>query len=123
MDLVVLDNRVKRAYLEKTMLIGFREGKNSFVAFCNFCNKKLSGSIRISKNNLPYEIKVINAEFHHSDGNPENDVIENMKLYCYICHKNVHRWGIIQRWLERAGKNKDDLPDSKNLKPMTFRKY
>ncbi len=122
-DLIYVDNKIKRAYLEKNMLVSFGKGKNDFVAFCDFCNKKLSGSIRISKNNLPYEIKVDNAEFHHSDGNPENDVVENMKLYCNLCHKNVHRWGIIQRWLERTGKTKEDLPDAKNLKPMTFRKY
>ena len=105
------------------MLVSFLKGKNDFTAFCDFCNKRLTGSIRISKNNLPYSVKVNRAEFHHSDGNPENDVIENMKLYCNICHKNVHRWGIIQRWLERTGKTKEDLPDAKNLKPMTFKNY
>lgn len=121
--MICLDNKIKRAYLEKNMLVGFRKGKNNFVAYCDFCNKKLCGSINISKNDLPYSIKVNNAEFHHADGNPENDVVENMKLYCNICHKNVHRWGIIQRWLDKTGKTKKDLPDAKNLKPMTFKKY
>jgi hypothetical protein len=121
--LIELDNKIKRAYLEKDMLVSFGKGINGFVAFCDFCNKKLSGSIRISKKNLPYSVKVDKAEFHHSDGNPENDVIENVKLYCRKCHKNVHYWGIIQRWLEKTGKSVEDLPDSRNLKPMTFKKY
>ena len=42
---------------------------------------------------------------------------------CYKCHKNVHYWGIIQRWLEKTDRTVDDLPDSKNLKPMTFRSF
>ena len=105
------------------MLNSFVTGKSDFVAFCGFCNKKLSGSISISKNNLAYEVKVSGAAVHHRDGNPENDVVDNMRLYCHRCHKNVHRWGIIQRWLEKAGKSVEDLPDSRNLKPMTFRKY
>ena len=114
---------MKRAYLEKNMLASFGKGKNDFIVYCDFCNKKLSGSISISKNNQPYGVKVNGAEFHHMDGNPENDVVENMRIYCSKCHRNVHRWGIIQRWLEKTGKSVQDIPDSRNLKPMTFGKY
>jgi hypothetical protein len=121
--LVKLDNQVKRAYLEKNMLVSFRPGKRGFVVFCDFCKKKFNGSIKISKNNRAYSISVDGANFHHLDGNPENDVIENLRLYCRKCHKNVHYWGIIQRWLEKTGKSVKDLPDSRNLKPMTFGKY
>ena len=98
-------------------------GKNNFVAHCDFCNKKLIGSMHISKNNLPYSVRVKDAEFHHMDGNPENDVVENMSLYCHKCHKTVHLWGIIQRWLEKTGKKVEDLADSRKLKPMTYRRY
>ena len=118
-----MDNEVKRAYLEKNMLAPFSKGKNSFVVFCDFCKKKFHGSIKISKNNKAYSTSVNGANFHHLDGNPENDVVENMRLYCRKCHKNVHYWGIIQRWLEKTGNSVEDLPDSKNLKPMTYRKY
>ena len=118
-----MDNEIKRHYLEKNMLSPFKKGKTDFVAFCDFCDKKLNGSIYVSKNNLAYNIKVEGGQFHHADGNPENDVVENMKLYCYTCHKNVHRWGIIQRWLEKTGKSVNDLPDCRNLKPMTFGRY
>ena len=92
-------------------------------ANCAFCKKKFNGSIRISKNNRAYSISVDGANFHHLDGNPENDVVENMRLYCRKCHKTVHYWGIIQRWLEKTGKYIEDLPDSRNLKPMTYGKY
>ena len=87
-----MDNKIKRAHLEKNMLVSFGIGKNNFTAFFDFCNKKLSGSIRVSKNNLPYSVKVKDAKFHHNDGNPENDVEENMSLYCHKCHKIVHLW-------------------------------
>ena len=118
-----MNNEVKRAYLEKNMLVPFGKGKNNFFVYCSFCNKKFNGSIKISKNNRAYSIKIDGANFHHLDGNPENDVVENLRLYCRKCHKNVHYWGIIQRWLEKTGKNVDDLPDSRNLKPMTFGRY
>jgi hypothetical protein len=118
-----LDNDIKRAYLEKSMLVSFGTGKSGFVASCDFCKKKFNGTIKVSKNNRTYSISVDGANFHHLDGNPENDVVENMRLYCRKCHKNVHYWGIIQRWLEKTGKTVEDLPDSRNLKPMTFGKY
>ena len=118
-----MDNEVKRVYLESRMLVAFGKGKNNFVVFCDFCKKKFDGSIKISKNNLAYPISVDGSNFHHLDGNPENDVVENMRLYCRKCHKNIHYWGIIQRWLEKTGKTVEDLPDSRNLKPMTFGKY
>jgi hypothetical protein len=123
LDLIWLDNEVKRAYLEKNMLVSFGKGKNKFVVFCDFCNKKFHGSIKISKSNRAYSIRLGGANFHHLDGNPENDVVENLRLYCRKCHKNVHYWGIIQRWLEKTGKSVEDLPDSRKLKPMTFKKY
>ena len=118
-----MDKDVKRAYLEKNMLASFVTGKSRFVVFCDFCKKKFDGTIKISKNNRVNSISVDGANFHHLDGNPENDVVENLKLYCRKCHKNVHYWGIIQRWLEKTGKSVDELPDSRNLKPMTFKKY
>lgn len=105
------------------MLSSFAIGKHQFVAYCDFCRKKFEGSIKISKNNKVYSIKVGGANFHHLDGNPENDIVENLRLYCRKCHKNIHYWGIIQRWLEKSGKSVEDLPDSRNLKPMTFGKY
>ena len=36
-----VDNEIKRRYLEKTMLSGFPKGETEFVAFCDFCSKKL----------------------------------------------------------------------------------
>ena len=118
-----MDNEVKRAYLEKTILVPFGKGKNSLFLYCDFCKKTFNGSIKISKNNRVYSIRVDGANFHHLDGNSENDVVENLRLYCRKCHKNVHYWGIIQRWLEKTGKTVDNLPDSRKLKPMTFKQY
>lgn len=105
------------------MLVAFGKGKNRFVVFCNFCRKKFTGSVKISQNNRAYSIRLTGADFHHMDGNPKNDTIENLRLYCRKCHKNIHYWGIIQRWLEKTGKSVENLPDSRKLKPMTFKKY
>lgn len=118
-----MDTEVKRTYLEKNMLVSFGKGKSNFIVYCDFCRKKFNGSIRISKNDKAYSVNVGGANFHHLDGNPQNDVVDNMRLYCRKCHKNVHYWGIIQRWLEKTGKSVEDLPDSRDLKPMTFRRF
>ena len=37
-----MDNKIKRAHIEKNVLISFKKGKNDFIAFCDFCNKKLN---------------------------------------------------------------------------------
>ena len=123
MDLVYLDNDLKRQYLERNMLVSFVKGKNDFITFCDICEKKLKGSLRISKNDRAYSVSVKKGEFHHLDGNPTNDVIENIRLFCYRCHKIVHLWGILQRWMDQTGKTVKDLPDSRKLKPMKYRKY
>ena len=123
MDLVNLDNDVKRAYLEKRMLVSFGPGNNRFVVFCEFCKQRFNGTIRVSKTNKTNSVSVVGANFHHLDGNPKNDVLANLRLYCRKCHKNVHYWGIIQRWLEKNGKTVNELPDSRSLKPMTYRNY
>ena len=77
-----MDNEIKRTYLERNMLVSFCKGKSNFVVYCDFCKKKFNGFIRISKKNKAYSVSVNGANFHHLDGNPENDVVENMKLYC-----------------------------------------
>ena len=69
-----MDNDIKRAYLEKSMLGSFGTGKRWFVVFCDFCKKKFNGTIKISKNNRTYSISVDGANFHHLDGNPKNPI-------------------------------------------------
>lgn len=123
MDLINLDNDLKRQYLEKNMLVSFVKGKNNFVTYCDVCKKKLKGTLRISKNERAYAVSIDKAEFHHLDGNPTNDIIENVKLFCYRCHKIVHLWGILQRWMDQTGKTVKDLPDARKLKPMKYRRY
>ena len=105
------------------MTKSFKKGKNDYQVTCDFCEKKLVGSLRISKNNNPYEISIEGAEFHHMDGNPKNDLENNVDLFCYKCHKIIHLWGIIQRWLDKTGKKVENLPDAKKLKPMMYRRY
>ncbi len=62
------------------MLTPFSKGNNRFMVFCDFCKKKFHGSIKISKNNRAYSMRVNGANFHHLDGNPENDVVENNEV-------------------------------------------
>ncbi len=87
----------------------FVQGKNEFVIGCEFCEKLLKGRITISKKGSGYDLSV-EGEFHH-------DQKEILHLYCGECHKRIHDWGIIQRWLKRAGKSVEDLPDSIGIPP------
>ena len=61
------------------MLTPFSKGNNRFMVFCDFCKKKFHGSIKISKNNRAYSMRVNGANFHHLDGNPENDIVETLE--------------------------------------------
>jgi len=99
----------KYLYLKKIGL-KFTEGFNVFVGSCELCGAKLKGSLIVSKNGIGYNVKC-EGEFHH-DENGE------LHLYCRTCHKRIHDWGVIQRWLKRIGKTVDDLPDASRLKPM-----
>jgi len=100
----------KLKYLEKQGL-KFHTGFNQFETACEFCGKKLQGSLRVSKNGRAYQVSCRGGEFHH-------DAQGNLHLYCYECHKRIHDWGVIQRWLNKIGKTVDDLPDASKLRPM-----
>jgi len=105
----------KRECLEKQLGLKFEKGMTNFVAKCGFCGKKIEGTIRISKYNNAWQVNV-NGQFHHLDGNRDNNDPENLVLLCYTCHKRFHQWGVIQRWLKKCGKTVDDLPDCSSLK-------
>ena len=105
-------NEQKYAYLKKLKL-KFQKGHNEFVAACEFCGCKLEGSLRVSKFGNAYKI-VTAGHFHHDQEN-------NLHLYCVECHKRIHDWGVIQRWLRKVDKTVKDLPDSIGL--AAWRKY
>jgi len=99
----------KYLYLKKIGL-KFTVGVNTFVCSCELCGSKLKGSLRVSKKGIGYNV-VCNGEFHHDEKG-------ELHLYCRTCHKRIHDWGVIQRWLKKIGKTVDDLPDASKLKPM-----
>jgi hypothetical protein len=106
---------LKRIHLEGLLEKRFQVGRNSFEAKCEFCRKNICGKIRISKNNKAWELMVDSGQFHHKDGNPQNNTLSNIWLLCDVCHKRLHDWGVIQRWLEKINKTPEDLPDCTSL--------
>ena len=104
----------KEACLRKRYKLEEVYGKYETITHCEICEKKLPASYRISKNMVFWELKVP-GEFHHDNKN-------ELHLYCYNCHKRIHDWGLIQRWLKKIGKTVDDLPDASETSPM-MRRY
>lgn len=89
-------------------------GAYEIITHCEMCEKKMPMTYRISKSLNCYGIKVP-GEFHH-DGKRE------LHLYCRNCHKRIHSWGVIQRWLMKIGKKVNDLPDASKTKAMMDRR-
>ena len=97
----------KREYLTKVYDIKFPPKiKTNHIVNCELCGTKLilnvSGLTSLS---------VSKGEFHHD----QNGVLH---LYCYYCHRRIHDWGTIQRWLEKIDKTVEALPDSIGTKSM-----
>jgi len=103
-------NEDKHQYMVEKVHLKFQQGLNEFVALCEFCNCKLEGSLRLSRFGNAYAITT-GGEFHH-------DAEGKLHLYCRLCHKRIHDWGVIQRWLKKVGKTVDDLPDASKLQPI-----
>jgi len=89
-------------------------GNYETITHCEICEEELPTSYRISKSLNFWGLKVP-GEFHHDEN-------QELHLYCYTCHKRIHDWGLIQRWLMKIGKTVDDLPDASKTSPM-MRKY
>jgi len=100
----------KEVCLKKRYKLEEVYGIYEIIAHCELCEKKMPMTYRISKSLSCYEIKVP-GEFHH-DGKRE------LHLYCRKCHKRIHDWGVIQRWLMKIGKTVDDLPDASKTNAM-----
>ena len=107
----------KYLHLKEKFGLDFPLGSHSFEVVCEFCGRRLSGAVRISKNNTAWQISLNGGEFHHRDGNTQNNSVENVQILCYTCHKRFHDWGVICRWLKKIGKTVHDLPDASNLPP------
>ena len=103
----------KETYLRSHYKISEVYGRYEIITHCEVCEKEMPMTYRISKNLNCYEIKVP-GEFHH-DGKSE------LHLYCLTCHRRIHDWGQIQRWLMKIGKTVDDLPDASKTKSMMKR--
>jgi len=103
----------KEACLRKRYKLAEVYGSYEIVTHCEICEEELPTSYRISKY-LNFWGLSVPGEFHH-DGKGE------LHLYCHTCHKRIHDWGQIQRWLMKIGKSVDDLPDSSETKSMMKR--
>jgi len=106
----VFKTNTKYLYLKEKFGLNFPLGNHSFEVNCEFCGKKLRGNVTISKNNTAWQISLDRGEFHHKDGNTKNNDVENVQILCYTCHKRLHNWRTICKWLKKIGKTVQDLP-------------
>jgi len=97
----------------------FRRGRNDFTELCDLCGKELEGWFLISKNGIAYKYK-FSGEFHHKDGDKNNNDPGNFMFLCERCHKRLHDWGMVKRWLRKIGKSVEDLPKA-DLNPYKGR--
>lgn len=86
-----------------------KEGENEIEEKCELSNHKILVRFVISKYGNPYNFRTEGGQFHH-------DQNEELHLLCTECHKRLHDFGIIQRWLDRIKKKVEDLPDCRKLK-------
>lgn len=103
----------KETYLKRRYKLEKVYGKYEIITHCEMCEKEMPLTYRISKYLVCYGIAV-SGEFHHDGKGGKGE----LHLYCYTCHKRIHGWGVIQRWLKKIGKNIDDLPDASKTNPM-----
>lgn len=101
----------KYVFLQNRYKLKFEKGQNKFSIPCEFCNKTLEGSLRVSKKGFPYEISCPKAQFHHDEN-------RTLHFLCYECHKRIYEWGVIQRWLKKIGKTIDEIPDASKLQAI-----
>lgn len=99
--------RDKGEYLKNKLKLKMEYGSYEVDFPCELCSKLLHLNYRISKKHNVSRIKV-KGEFHH-------DAKDKLHLLCYECHKRIHDWGLIQRWLKKIGKTVDDLPNAIEL--------
>ncbi len=97
----------KMDYLTRVWGIEFvPKKKHNYDIKCELCERKIF--LEISGTTI---VRPHKAEYHHD----QNRVLH---LYCYECHKRIHDWGVIQKWLKKINKTVDDLPDSIGLNPI-----
>jgi len=108
---MLLNPRMKYEYLSARFGLTPRRGIQEFEIMCEFCEKKITGEVKISKTGNPSSLSLHNVMFHHKDGDAENNSHDNIQVLCYQCRKHFQYWGMVQRYLEKAKKKPEDLPD------------
>ena len=91
------------------------------IVKCEFCGEKSKVYVTLTKNGEPSRFVADDIRFHHRDGNTKNTVVDNIQLLCSRCHRRFHEWGGIRKWLKKAGKTRDNLPDVDLKEPIRRR--
>jgi hypothetical protein len=108
--------RAKSEYIK--MRYGeFEKGNHNITLKCEFCGKEFSIEITVSRSGKIYLPSYIDGAFHEweRDYRPES-----LQFLCSNCHRRIHEWGLIQRWLVKIGKKVSDLPDARKLKSIRW---
>ena len=116
----MFSNEMKYAYLEKRFIIPeLQPGNHTFRVECELCSKTQTVEIYCTGNFRVQKLQT-NGHFHHKDGNPKHDEIDNIRFLCKRCHRLLHRLGQVLRWLEEINKAISDFPEAKDLKSIRF---
>jgi len=102
----------KYDYLKKHFGFDFPQREHSFTLNCDFCRCEMPGIVTISKNNKAYKFSIFGASL-----NPD---VQDIKVLCTKCRKNLTLYGRIQRWLKSINKTEKELPDCSNLQEQLF---
>jgi|GEM_PF-610793 len=84
-------------------------GVRTIFLECEYCKKKLPVVVEVNEKGK-FKILHSKGHFHHKDGNPENNSVENLQFLCEKCHKMVHLWWKLKDWLDETNKTVFDLP-------------
>lgn len=113
--------------LEKRRLAIYKHRENKNLSHYGISRRKYIFSIREVKcENCGYDEYEKCLDIHHIDGNPSNNLKENLIILCVMCHRKVHRKIIKINNIEidikkRRFKTKNDklnIEDVKKIKLM-----
>jgi len=106
--------------LKRKLNLDLPAGKHKITVECELCKTKLSVHVEVYRTGNG-QVLGSDMVLHHIDGDKENNNPENIMILCETCHRMLHNWGEIQRWLDKIGKKVEDLPDCRKLKPLIKR--
>lgn len=114
----MLTPKDKYVYLQKIYGFNFTSGRHKFEVKCSLCHRTLYGDVYITRNGRAQELSIFDGNFHHDDGDANNDSFENIVLVCLQCHRRLHQLGEVLKWLKEINKKVEDFPNAIKLEAI-----